>query len=466
MDDISVREQALLTLMHEDIQRCGSIFYAYPAPPAEETPVPVGYKPFYISHYGRHGSRYQTSESRYGGMVDLLREQQSAGNLTPDGEELLRRMETLRQETLGHGGQLSTIGVRQHREIASRMARRVDGVFCEGAVVDARSSTVKRCQDSMDAFLESLSSTCPGLKVSRRSDEQTMAVLVPHNPQLDSLNAEDAFWKLSWWNEYRREVMHPERLLATYFKDAGAIRDGIEFMQALYYLVVGQQDIPSQVDLSDALSPEELIGCWKAISARMYYPNCNCPVTGGIGPQSARPLLQDFLDRARAAVAGQEKAAGKGDGAAVKGAELAGKGAEAPVCGQGAEDVESQVTEAAVKAAGPPVCEQGPEAATLRFGHDTNLIRLLSLMGVEGCDRVEDDFRHYWSAWKDWAVSPMAANLQMVLYRGPRGKVLAKLLLNEREVGIPALGKGPYYRWPSVEAYWEQILSDSCDGSD
>ena len=33
--------------------------------PAEAEPVPEGYVPFYISHYGRHGSRYHSSEAHY-----------------------------------------------------------------------------------------------------------------------------------------------------------------------------------------------------------------------------------------------------------------------------------------------------------------------------------------------------------------------------------------------------------------
>ena len=34
-------------------------YYAYPGPlQAKLTPAPKGYVPFYISHYGRHGSRY------------------------------------------------------------------------------------------------------------------------------------------------------------------------------------------------------------------------------------------------------------------------------------------------------------------------------------------------------------------------------------------------------------------------
>lgn len=38
--------------------KAGGVYYAYPEPEILQTPAPAGYKPFYISHYGRHGSRY------------------------------------------------------------------------------------------------------------------------------------------------------------------------------------------------------------------------------------------------------------------------------------------------------------------------------------------------------------------------------------------------------------------------
>ena len=38
------------------------VYRLYPTEFKEQTPVPKGYKPFYISHYGRHGSRYVLRE--------------------------------------------------------------------------------------------------------------------------------------------------------------------------------------------------------------------------------------------------------------------------------------------------------------------------------------------------------------------------------------------------------------------
>ena len=57
----STKEQTL-----EDLNRTAALYYCYENHPrAAATPAPEGYEPFYISHYGRHGSRWHASESVY-----------------------------------------------------------------------------------------------------------------------------------------------------------------------------------------------------------------------------------------------------------------------------------------------------------------------------------------------------------------------------------------------------------------
>lgn len=41
-------------------------YLAYPGPQHRLTPAPKGYKPFYLSHYGRHGSRYLIGTAEIG----------------------------------------------------------------------------------------------------------------------------------------------------------------------------------------------------------------------------------------------------------------------------------------------------------------------------------------------------------------------------------------------------------------
>lgn len=384
----------------------GSVFCVYPEPSGRLTKAPRGYKPFHISHYGRHGSCYLGNDDRYSAPVALLEAEAARSNLTPFGEDLLGRLRVLQEEASGQAGQLSSIGAQQQRDIASRMVRNYPSLFVEGTWINARSSLVKRCQDSMESFCVALGAGEKHMLLTRHSDSLVMSVLVPKDKQIDSLDARDAGWRVDgWWAQYRNAVMKPERLLSALFADPSkASVDGVELMQMLYYLVVGQQDIPSNVDLSDVLTNDELQGCWKAISSRMYFVNCDCPASDSIGLKSARPLLWDIIEEGWAAY--QDRGA----------------------------------------------------TVSLRFGHDSNLIRLLCLMGVEGCTARENEIDRYCYAWQDWKTSPMAANLQLVFWRNSKDEVLVKLLLNERETSIPALGPGPFYDWLKFAAYLESLL--------
>ena len=44
------------------------------------TPAPKGYTPFYMSHYGRHGSRWLISADSYSSVTEPLRKARQAGN--------------------------------------------------------------------------------------------------------------------------------------------------------------------------------------------------------------------------------------------------------------------------------------------------------------------------------------------------------------------------------------------------
>lgn len=48
-----------------DITLSGSNYVAYRGPQKQLTAAPKGYKPFYLSHYGRHGSRYMIGKKAY-----------------------------------------------------------------------------------------------------------------------------------------------------------------------------------------------------------------------------------------------------------------------------------------------------------------------------------------------------------------------------------------------------------------
>ena len=148
-------------------EKMGSIYYAYPTPNGIQTPVPEGYSPFYISHYGRHGSRWMTSDERYLEVIRVFDTFHNKSGLTDLGEDVRLRLQKVWENARGRGGNLTPLGERQHKAIAKRLYQQYPHIFRDSANISARSSVSVRCIMSMSAFTEQLKELNPSLQITR-----------------------------------------------------------------------------------------------------------------------------------------------------------------------------------------------------------------------------------------------------------------------------------------------------------
>ena len=80
-----------------DRKLSASNYLAYPGPlQAKLTAAPKGYEPFYLSHYGRHGSRWLIGDRDYNRPVNILAKADSLGKLTAKGKDVLHKLTLLR----------------------------------------------------------------------------------------------------------------------------------------------------------------------------------------------------------------------------------------------------------------------------------------------------------------------------------------------------------------------------------
>ena len=132
--------------INANINLAGSNYLAYRTPTWKLTPAPKGYEPFYLSHYARHGSRWLCGSGEYARPVEKLQKAQQYGKLTPEGQEVLRRLEFIQSTSIKRCGDLTTVGERQHHGIGKRMAQNFPEIFkAPNTQVDARSTVVRRC---------------------------------------------------------------------------------------------------------------------------------------------------------------------------------------------------------------------------------------------------------------------------------------------------------------------------------
>jgi len=398
--------------LRADLRCMSGVFAAYPGPNETAlTPAPDGYHPIYLSHYGRHGSRFQGSESRYVSALRRLQVADSLDNLTDYGQTLLPRIARLREYARGNGGQLSTVGVRQHEGIAERMYHRFPELFTSGAKVSARSSVVSRCRASMLAFTQSLHACDSTLDITVETDSAFMQYIANDTPEVKQLDCDTAFWYADY-AAYARRHIDPARLMDQIYVNPAGL-DSMRTFGELWYLAVGMQnlDLP-EVDLSDLFTNDELFAASRCINYRMYICNGAAPLNRGIPLRAAHNLLRNIIESADTTVAHFASSS---------------------------------------------------SIITLRFGHDSHLLRLLALMHVHNAANQETDPDRYWTAWQESQLTPMAGNLQLVYYAHEDAAadgthdILVKILLNERETLLDAPLRpvtGPYYRWSEVRAYW------------
>lgn len=397
--------------MAADPNKTGGVYFAYPSQTADNTPAPKGYKPFHVSHYGRHGSRYLISDNDYTRIADLLHKAKEANAITADGIDLMTRLDSLMLESAGRGGDLSPLGRRQHHAIADRMLSNYPDVFTDNSHITARSTLVPRCILSMASFCESLKENNPSLSIDMESSNRYMPYLCHSTKESDHFNSDK-----EWWHEvYRKfEQAHtnPDRLVSQIFNNKEFVERYVnphDFIWGVYWLASDAQNTEGKISFYDFLTSDELFDLWQCFNSVFYAKHANYTPANGVHLQNAANLLNNIIITADEAIASDQ-----------------------------------------------------PSAA-LRFGHDGNVVPLVALMGINGHDVQIDRPEDFYKGWCDWKVSPMAANIQLIFFRNPKDKnpdnVLVKILHNEREAKVPVpTDNWPFYRWADLKAYFKSRI--------
>ena len=360
--------------------------------PDNLTPAPSGKRPFYISHYGRHGSRYISNRKGYDTPYKMMLRAGAVDELTPVGKKVLDEMTLILNDTEG------------------RM-QRFPEVFEGAAHVNAQSTVAARCVVSMGYSMLEMSQINPQLQITMRTSKRDQ----------DYMNHQDLRSRENYmtpeaqkaFDAYTAPRMGNSRLMEQIFKNPDIVKEIVDESFFNYYLMkmglfVLNTHLSDHTYLMSLFTTEELYRMWQIDNVLWYIQHGACKLNGGKQPHTQKTLLRKLI-----------------------------------------ADADS--------------CLQLPRpGAQLRFGHDTVILPLVCLMGINGYDLATDNLDDLEAkGWWCSSIFPMGANLQFIFYRSnPKDQdVLVKVLLNEQEAALPiATDCAPYYHWTDFRRYCMEKL--------
>ena len=385
-------------------------YYVYEAPEAALPKPPRGYKPFYISHLGRHGARYALTH--YDVVMAGLDTARALGLLSTRGEEFYSRYKAFYAVAGNHEGELTEKGAAQQRGIARRMFKRFPAVFRGKTSLFAVSTTVPRVVRSMEAFLSEMEGLDRSISVKSESSIEHQRYIDPTErknpgayPRRDVAAAVKAsnerFVSRMDWKGFAGRLFTSPAEFEKHF-------DKFSFELCVYRFVQSLPCLDTDYSGFDSLfTKRQLRDLFYADNYRSYVTDGMCPQNNRLRPLVSYVLLDEIIRSAE-------------------------------------EDM----------VAGPQL--------RLRFSHDSALMPLLSLMDVNGMgfstlnpDAVAD-------RWRLFDI-PMGCSLQFVFYR-KKGctDYLVLPLLNEVPASLPfqPVAEG-YYSWNDFKNHYAKTIDDA-----
>ena len=395
-------ETPVVKYLKGDIRRAAFNTHSYEFDDVKDTPAPKGYKAFYISHYGRHGSRSDWGGPQYKKVRDLLMQAKEQNLLTPAGDSLMREAALIYQLHNDMDGRLTPRGVREHARLAERMYNRFPEVFQDGCKhLRAVSSTTPRCIVSMNGFTARLQALQPDLDMDLDTGEKFYAYIArgENNTLIARTNKALADYRKTFqWDT----VAVYKTLFTDPAKAKKLIPDAYDFQNAIYDCARVSDPFEIPDNMFRYLPFENVVHFHELNYLSAYLNQCDSKLNGEIRIPRSQELVDTLISQADAVISGKVK-----------------------------------------------------KAADLCFGHDWPFLGLVCYLGLEGVSErytVEEAAAN----WLPSYFCPFAANLQMIFYRSEKNKdILVKFLMNERETRLPALKAvdGIFYRWNDVKAW-------------
>ena len=376
-----------------------------PYPGCEEiTEYPDSLTPIFINHVGRHGSRYPAGSYHTMLLKDALDMADSLKTITPLGKQLKEETETVISATAGRWGELDTIGEKEQRGIAERMFEKYPQLL-DSATISAISSDSPRSIMSMYFFTQQLAKSVKDITISTESGRKFTPLM--RNYELDeayqAYRADTAY--TAAYNRFAAANISIEPLLRVLGEDFPLDYNTVyDLALAEYYVSAGMNAMGLEHDASKYFTIEEYRSLWSIFNFRQYLLY-SASLVATRPAETAAPLLQNIVATADSVVTGKLHIAAK-----------------------------------------------------LRFGHAETLMPLMALLQAPGCYYLTHYYDTLADNWKDYEMFPMAANLQLVYFKAPSGKIYVRAEYNEKPMQLLPGAKSPYVDWNDLRLRFLELL--------
>lgn len=351
-----------------------------------DTVVPWGndMRPAFVCYVARHGARYLSSEKKVQALRDELLKADSEGYISPLGMEFMRLLESVDSVTAGDWGALNPTGIAEEQELGRQLALTAPELLAKGKV-NAVSSYVPRVVMTMYEVCHQLARHSSHLEITASEGRQ-------FSPMLRFFSTDSAYMDYldhgPWIPAY--DAFVDSRISPSPGQSLFAKTMDAEKMKKLTLDMYGVlQSLPA-ADLvwqpEKWFSEDEYRACWEAANLKHYYQRSD-NVFSNLPGMAAYPLWKDI-----------------------------------------AASIDSAIEE-----------KSGP-VGKLWFGHAETVMPLFALMRLPGCYVPEGNADDISKLWKDWEVSPLAANLLMILLEDKADNHYIAMRLNGKWINFEQYG--------------------------
>lgn len=367
--------------------------------------LPDSLKPVYAAYIARHGARYLSGPEKLEPVIKALENGRNTGTLSDTGEALLSLMENVKDANEGNWGDLTPIGMKEERQLAARLHQTMPSLSENGTYINAISSYVPRSVMSMYQFTNGLIRLNDSVVVKTDEGHQ-------FSPLVCCFSADknfSAFRKNGEWRPVYDEFVErnvsaaPARRLFT--STSLSDRQLKELTLDMYEVLKANRAASLPAPTTQWMSVAEYRKCWEASNLQHYLRNSISPVSS-LAANATAPLLINILD----------------------------------------------VTDQAMAQRNPT------PAVNAWFGHAETLLPLLSLINIPGCFNLPLNYDKLDECWRIQDITPLGANLLILISRAPSGEHYVALQLNGRTVK-PIKGKPDVIKWTELRQYWLDLLA-------